>query len=80
MLGKHNWTQNKVRNNTYTLSRDVGIFDIRFDVVRLVLVYWAGSDVSDISNTNVILKAGQEARDSCRGKQDKTRVEAVSKS
>jgi hypothetical protein len=38
MLGKPNKKQNKVRNNTYTLSRRVGTFNIRYDVVRLVLV------------------------------------------
>jgi len=40
----------------------------------------AGSGVGDIGNTNVILKAGQEARGSFRGNQDKTRVGAISKS
>jgi len=30
--------QSKVRKNTYTLLRDAGTFNIRYDVVRLVLV------------------------------------------
>ena len=38
MLGKPNKKQNKVQNNTYTLLRDAGTFNIRYDVVRLVLV------------------------------------------
>jgi hypothetical protein len=38
VLGKPNRKQNKVWNNTYTQSRDVGIYNIRYDVVRLVLV------------------------------------------
>ena len=38
MLGKPNNKQSKVRNNTYTLLRDAGTFNIRYNVVRLVLV------------------------------------------
>jgi len=54
VLGKPNWKQNRVRNNTYTLSWDAGTFNIRYDVVRLVLVQRAGLGVGDIGNTNVI--------------------------
>ena len=34
MLGKPNRKQYKVWNNTYTLLRDVGTFNIRYDVVK----------------------------------------------
>jgi hypothetical protein len=73
MLGKPKKKRNKVLNNTYTLSRDVCTFNIRYDVVRLFLVQRAGSDVGDIGNSNVISKRGKEARDSFRGYPDKTR-------
>jgi len=38
VLDKPNKKQSKVRNNTYTLLRDAGTFNIRYDVVGLVLV------------------------------------------
>jgi len=38
MLDKPNKKRSKVRSNTYTLLRDVGTFNSRCDVVRLVLV------------------------------------------
>jgi len=38
MLGKPNKKRSKVRNNTYTLSRGIGTFNIKYDVVRLVLL------------------------------------------
>jgi hypothetical protein len=62
MLGKPNNRQSKVRNNTYTLSRDVGTFNIRYDVVRLVLVYQAESSVGDIGDSNVVSGAGTRAQ------------------
>jgi hypothetical protein len=38
MLSKPNKKPSKVQNNTYTLMRDVDTFNIRYDVVGLVLV------------------------------------------
>jgi len=38
MLDKPNKKWSKVRSNTYTLLRDVGTLNIRYDVVGLILV------------------------------------------
>jgi len=38
MLGEPNKKQSNVRNNTYTQSKDVGTFNIRYVMVGLVVV------------------------------------------
>lgn len=37
-LSKHKKKQHNVRNHSYTLSRDIGISHIRYDVIGLVQV------------------------------------------
>jgi len=56
VLCKPNKKQSKVQNNTYTLSRNVGTFNIRYNVRGLVLMKHAGLNVGDIGNWNVIAK------------------------
>jgi hypothetical protein len=54
VLGKPSRKQSRVENNTYTLLWDVGTFNIKCNVIRLVLVSRAGSGIADIGNWIVI--------------------------